>query len=267
VISIVVIGVGGPGSKEAAAEVILGARTTIAKNSVDLTLSGTMSANGQSVPIGGSGFADQATGLESLTLNFSNENIPIQETVLSDPGHAYLQIDVNNQNQITRYMPGKQWVQMPAEATQSAGISATTPNILSQLQVLTQQGNTVVPLGVSTINGETVKGFQVTITTQAMNAEIKRVESQGGAVARELEQSLKVISLQPPVIKLWLNHENLLVREEVVISITSGGATASGDMFVNFSNYGATSSITPPAAGSVGSFQDFMADAQASEFE
>jgi hypothetical protein len=267
VISFVVIGVGGPGSKEAAAEVILGARSTLAKNSVDLTLSGTMSANGQSVPIGGSGFADQATDLESLTLTFSNENIPIQETVLSIPGHAYLQIYVNNQNQVTRYMPGKQWVQMPAERTQSAGISATTPNILSQLQVLTQQGNTVVPLGVSTIKGETVKGFQVTITTQAMNAEIKRVESQGGAEAKALEQSLKVISLQPPVIKLWLNHDNLLVREEVVISITSGGATASGDMFVNFSNYGSTSSITPPADGSVGSFQDFMADAQASEFE
>jgi hypothetical protein len=264
VIALIAIGAGGPGSKDAAAEVMLGARTTLAKNSVDLTLSGSISSDGQTVPVSGSGFADRATGLESITLGFSDENIPVQETVLNIHGDVYMQIVENNQNQITRYLPGKQWLEMPVGANQSAGINATTPNVLSQLQVLTQEGNTVVPLGVSTINGETTKGFQVTITTKAMNAAYKRVEAQGGAEAKSLEQSLKSISLQPPVIKLWLSSDNLLVREEVMLNVSSNGATASGDMFMNFSNYGGVSSISTPAAGTVAPFEAFMAAAQAS---
>ncbi|MGD0691770.1 MAG: hypothetical protein ABSA22_05465 [Acidimicrobiales bacterium] len=261
-VSLIAIGVSGPGSKGAAAEVILGARTTLAKNSVDLTLSGTMSADGQTIPIGGSGFADRATGLESLTITFSDENIPIQETALTDQSGAYMQIVENNQNQITRYLPGKQWVQIPG-ASQSTELNATTPNVLDQLQVLTQEGNTVVSLGDSTINGETVVGYQVTITQKAMTAAIKRVEAQGGATAQALEASLKVISLNPPVVKLWLSSDHLLVREEALISVSSGGATASGDIFINFSNYGGSSTISAPATGTVASFKEFLTAAQA----
>ena len=262
VISLIAIGVSGPGSKGAAAEVILGARATLAKNSVDLTLSGTMSADGQTIPIGGSGFADRTTGLESLTITFSDENIPVQETALTDQGDAYMQIVENNQNQITRYLPGKQWVQIPG-ASQSTELNATTPNVLDQLQVLTQEGNTVVSLGDSTINGETVDGYQVTITQKAMTAAIKRVEAQGGATAQALEASLKVISLNPPVVKLWLSSDHLLVREEALISVSSGGATASGDIFINFSNYGGSSTISAPATGTVASFKEFLTAAQA----
>jgi len=263
VISLIVIGAGGPGSKSAAAEVILGARTTLAKNSVDLTLSGSLTADGQTFPVGGSGFADSSKDLESVTLTFRDENIPIQETVLSDGGNAYMQIVENNQNQITRAIPSKQWVQVPLGASQSTGLNASTPNILNQLQVLTQQGNTVVPLGTSTINGASVTGYQVTITKAAMAAELKRVEARGGAEAKALEQGLKVISLNPPVIKLWLNGDNLLAREEVLISETTSGVSASGDLIINFSNYGSASTITTPAAGSVASFQAFIAAADA----
>jgi hypothetical protein len=261
-VSLIAIGVSGPGSKGAAAEVILGARTTLAKNSVDLTLSGTMSADGQTIPIGGSGFADRATGLESLTITFSDENVPIRETALTDQSGAYMQIVENNQNQITRYLPGKQWVQIPG-ASQSTELNATTPNVLDQLQVLTQEGNTVVSLGDSTINGESVDGYQVTITQKAMSAAIKRAEAQGGATAQALKASLKVVSLNPPVVKLWLGSDHLLVREEALISVSSGGATASGDMFINFSDYGGSSSISAPVASTVASFKEFLTAAQA----
>jgi hypothetical protein len=175
-----------------------------------------------------------------------------------------MQISLNNQNQITRYIPGKQWVQLPIGATQSSGLGASAPNILNYLQLLTQQGNSVSPLGISTINGESVTGFQVTITKQAIAAELKRAEAQGGAVAQAVEQGLKVISLSPPVIKLWLNNDHLLVREEELTSETTDGASASGDLIVNFSHYGTSSTITAPAAGTVASYQAFLAAAQAS---
>jgi hypothetical protein len=262
-ISLVVIGASGPGASDASAQVMLGARTTLAKNSVALTLSGSLTANGQTIPVSGSGSADVSTNLESLTMAFNEGNTPVQETVLADGSAAYMQFSENSQNEITQLIPGKQWVQVPVGETSSTGLGASTPNILNQLQILTQQGNTVVSLGSSTINGEAVNGYQVTITKEAMRAEFKKEERQGGAVAQALQQALKVISLQPPVIKVWLNSDHLLTREEVLITESAGGVTASGDLIVNFSDYGSAASISTPASGSVASFNTFIAAAKA----
>lgn len=119
----------------------------------------------------------------------------------------------------------------------------------------------MVPLGDTTIDGQVVGGYQVTITKQAMAAELKRVEAQGGAVAQAVERGLKVISLNPPVLKLWLNGDHLLVREEELISESVNGVGTSGDLIVNFSNYGSSSTITAPAAGIVTSYKTFLAAA------
>jgi hypothetical protein len=204
-----------------------------------------------------------STKLESLTISFEDNNAPAQETILTNGPAAYMQIVENSQNEISTLLPGKQWVQVPVSESNSTGLGASTPNILNQLQILTQQGNSVVSLGSSTINGEAVNGYQVTITEKAMRAEFKKEERQGGAVAQSLQQALKVVALQPPVIKLWLNSAHLLTREEVLLSETVSGAVATGDLIVNFSDYGSSASIAIPAAATVASFKNFVAAADA----
>jgi hypothetical protein len=91
---------------------------------------------------------------------------------------------------------------VPLGAASTAGLSAGTPNVLGQLQILSAQGNTVVPLGASTINGTSVTGYQVTITQKALTAAYKRAEAQGGAQAQAVKSFLKSASINAPVIKV-----------------------------------------------------------------
>jgi hypothetical protein len=80
VVSLVAIGVSGPGSKEAAAQVELGARTTLAAGSATMTVSGSFTANGQTIPITGSGLANLSTNVESLTISFNADGTALNET-------------------------------------------------------------------------------------------------------------------------------------------------------------------------------------------
>ncbi|MGA2968892.1 MAG: hypothetical protein ABSE75_03715, partial [Acidimicrobiales bacterium] len=146
VVSLVATGVSGPGSKDADAQVELGARTTLAAGSATLTISGSLTANGQSIPITGSGFANLSTGLESVMMSFNANGTALNETELTDGANAYMQISVNGQNEVAQLVPGKDWVDLPTAASSTSKLGSSAPNILSQLQVLTQQGNTVVSL-------------------------------------------------------------------------------------------------------------------------
>lgn len=263
VVSLVFIGAGGPGSKDASAQVEMGARATLAEHTVAMEVSGSLTANGQSIPMSGSGFADLSSRLETLTMSFSANGTAVQETVLADGPSAYMQVVENDQNAIAQLLPGKHWVEMPLGASASSVLGAGTPNILSQLQLLTQQGNAVVSLGSSTINGEAVTGYQVTITHEAMVAASKRLLAKGGAEAQEMRALLSSISMEPPVIEVWLGADHLLRREKVSMSASSIGNSVSGDVEVDFSNYGSPVTVSIPAAGDVATYSDFLAAANA----
>ena len=73
-VSFVVIGGSGPGIADAAAQVMLGARTTLDKNTVKMTISGSLSSGGQTIPITGSGSADSLHDTESVTMSSSTTN-------------------------------------------------------------------------------------------------------------------------------------------------------------------------------------------------
>ena len=174
VVALVVVGGAGPGSADAAAQVMRSARTTLAARTADLQITGSLTDNGQSIPITGSGYADLSAGLETLTINFSANGTNLQETEIQNGSALYLQLIENDSNLISRLVPGKNWVQLPVDTSTSSGLGGGTPNILAQLQLLTAQGNTVTSLGSSNINGEAVNGYQVIITKKAMAAGLKR---------------------------------------------------------------------------------------------
>jgi hypothetical protein len=263
VVSLVTIGASGPGSSDAAAQVEMGARTTLAKNTVAMTISGSFSVNGQTIPVSGAGTADLSSKLETMTMSLSQNGTTVQSTEVVDGTSAYIQLFENGQNAISQVLPGKTWVQVPLGAASTAGLSAGTPNVLGQLQILSAQGNTVVPLGASTINGTSVTGYQVTITQKALTAAYKRAEAQGGAQAQAVKSFLKSASINAPVIKVWLGADHLMAREEVVLSISTNSVSESGDIVLDFSHYGSPVSVTIPAAGTIGSFSAFETAAKA----
>jgi hypothetical protein len=241
----------------------LGARTTLAAGSATLTISGSLTANGQSIPITGSGFANLSTGLESVMMSFNANGTALNETELTDGANAYMQISVNGQNEVAQLVPGKDWVDLPTAASSTSKLGSSAPNILSQLQVLTQQGNTVVSLGSSTIDGVAVTGYQVTFSQDAMAAAAKRVEKLSAAESQAVTAVIHEFTKSPPVMKLWIDANHLLRREEVSIGVSTSTGTVSSDAVIDFSDYGTPISVSIPAAGDVASYSAFMAAAQA----
>jgi hypothetical protein len=262
VIALVVVGGAGPGSTNAAAQVMRSARTTLAAHTADLQISGSITGDGQSIPITGSGYADLSANLETMTVSFSAKNTSLQETEVQNGATVYLQLIENDQNIVSQVIPGKNWVQIPV-ATPTSGLGDGTPNILAQLQLLTAQGNTVTSLGSSTINGEAVKGYQVIITKKAMAAGLKREEALGGAEASAIKAALNEFSINPPQIDVWVNSSDLLQREKTVISVSTGSTTVGGEIDIDFSNYGTQTEVTIPAGSQVAPYSTFLSAAQA----
>jgi hypothetical protein len=262
VITLVVVGGAGPGSTNAAAQVMRSARTTLAAQSADLQISGSISGNGQSIPITGSGYVDLSTSLETMTIDFSADSTNLQETEVQNGAALYLQLIENNQNLVSQVIPGKSWVQL-AVAAPTSGLGDGAPDILAQLQLLTAQGNTVTSLGSSTINGEAVNGYQVIVTKKAMAARLKSEEAQGGAEASAIKAALAELSVHPPQLDVWVNASDLLQREKAVISISTGSATVGGEIDIDFSNYGTQAEVTTPAASQVAPYSTFLSATQA----
>ncbi len=254
------IGASGPGSKSAAALVQLGARATLSQGSVQLKLSGSVVASGQTIPLTGSGAANLSSRLDELDVAFSASGTAVQESMVSDGSNIYMSFKENGNDLISQLMPGKHWVGISMGTSPSANLGTSTPNILSQLQMLTQQGNVVVALGGSTIDGQAVTGYQVTIGRKAMVAASKRMLALSGASAQSEQTILKSISTtSPPVLKIWIGADNLLRRESVSVDATSLGAPVSTNMVVDFVNYGAPVSVAIPATNDVGSYSAFLA--------
>jgi hypothetical protein len=260
VVSFVVIGASGPGASDASAQVMLGARTTLAKDTVKFTIHGSISDNNQSIPITGSGVANLSSNTESVSLAFDANYTSIRETVVADGPSSYERILENGHNLISRVLPDKAWLEGPENKVSAEGLGISSSDILGQLQVYAQHGNSVVPLGPSTINGQAVAGYQVTLSQKSMNAAVKRLESQGGASAAAVKTFLQNDgSISAPVIKLWMGTSHLLVSEEADVSLSAGGTSENTEMTMDFSDYGLPVSISVPAPSAVTSLKVFEA--------
>ena len=262
VVSFLLVGAGGPGSRDASAQVVKGALAPLSEHTVALSIDGTISASGQSIILTGSGLADLSSNIETTSLSFSVNGTPLQESVLVNGHTAYMQVLENGHNQIAQLLPGKHWVQVPLNVSSTSGLGASEPNILAQLQLLAAKGNTVVSLGTSTIDGEAVSGYQVTITRQALAAAYKRAEALSEAEAPAIKTMLDNVSFNPTVIEVWLDANHLLRRETVSISVVANGVSASGNDQIDFTDYGHPVIVSIPAQNDVASYSDFLSAAK-----
>ena len=105
-----------------------------------------------------------------FTTEAANQQITIQAVYLG--GSIY-----ENIPGIDQLVPGKSWVSIDlsslgVSANQSTGSLGTANNPAAMLRLLTQEGNTVVPLGSSTIDGTTVQGYSVTLNSAAIKKQL-----------------------------------------------------------------------------------------------
>jgi hypothetical protein len=162
---------------------------------------------------------------------------------------------------ISRLTGGRQWLQMPLAQSQTASLGNSDP--ASLLAVLEQQGNTVRALGMKVVDGVGCTGYSVTPSRQAIIAaarkEFAALGLKGGSESSVLQA---VASVLRPTMTVWFDAQGLLREMSVQLSLQmqvgSTNDSAGGDVFMDFSNYGAPVKIVAPAASDTISYESFL---------
>jgi hypothetical protein len=125
--------------------------------------------------------------------------------------------------------------------------------------LLEQEGNTVRPLGTKIIGGVRCTGYSVTPSRKAMIAAARQEIAANKFPAGLAQLDMGIVeTTSPPVYTVWFD-ENELMRQ-LSVNLRLGGTTssASGDLVMNFANYGAPVRITAPAPSDTLSYDKFL---------
>lgn len=253
-----------PGSAVAAAAyVVSSTQSTLRQDTADVTISGNVSAQGQTASISGGGYVNFDRDAFSADLTINSASGPIDEQEIVIGGQIYLAIGAQGFD-IADLAGGANWVDVPVPDQDSSELGAGNMDPQAQLLVLEQPGATVSPLGTSTVEGENVSGYSVT-TTEGQVQQTLQQEVRSGAVPASalplIEQELEQIGT--PTMRVYYDNSDLLS----ILSVTLGGGASpvSASVQMTFDDYGTTVHIAPPVRSDVVSYAQFLQDVQASQ--
>jgi hypothetical protein len=242
------------GTESASAKVVDAVNTTLSDGSAHVTMTLSGQADGTNL-----------TGSGSGGINFTANDLQLQMTVGADgqqvPVNAIYQGGVIYESVpgLSTLAPGKSWISIDLSALQNAeaqnpstGGLGSNPDVM--LQMLAQQGNTVVPLGPSTVDGVAVEGYSVTVNPSAVAQQLKKA-----SLPSWMQQAVAGLKVHDIHIKAFVDHSGLLRAFELQLTESSGEAgTVSFDETLGLSDYGTPVNVTAPPAGQVESFQQLL---------
>jgi hypothetical protein len=239
--------------------VISSAQNTASQRTADLTYRGTLHEQGKSMSLSGTGQADFTRNAFIGTIQFHSIGNTVVETELSAGNRFYIALVVDGVN-TAQALSGKHWIQAPDPVAGAiGGIGFGTVDPLTQLKAAQQQGATVVLLGTSVIDGDTVSGYSVTSSRQEVQQRIQddvasgQVPASFGTAAEHEADTLGAIRSD-----VYFDAAGLLRRQSLVIAAGTSGAH--GRIDVTYTHFGAPISIAVPAASDVLSFSAFLKD-------
>jgi hypothetical protein len=248
------------GSKSAAAAtaVIDSVNSTMADRTAHISMnldahtpSGTLTGTGT----GAIDFNQSALQLQ-LSVGADNQQIQMQAVYLA--GSIYESIP-----DISQVFPGKSWVSVDLSSLQGEGGPSTSSlgtsnNPAAMLQLLAQQGNTVVPLGSSTVDGVSVQGYSVALNSSAIKTQLQQAK-----LPSWMTSALANVNIQNTSVTVYVDSSGLLRRMAVNLSESLGSSgSVSVDESLDFSDYGAPVSVSAPPADQVVSLQQLLQAAQ-----
>jgi hypothetical protein len=254
--SIIAVGSGG---KSAEAAVIDSVNSTMADRTAHITMN--MSARAPTGTVTGAGTGGIDFSSNAMQLRFSTDAAGQQITMQA----IYLGGSVfENIPGIDQVVPGKSWVSVDLSSlgvsgNQGTGSLGTTNNPAAMLRLLTQQGNTVVPLGSSSIDGASVQGYSVTLDSAAIKKRLANAKLPSWMTA-----ALSHVDIGNTTMKVYVDDSGLLRRMSIGLTETVGSSgTISVDESLDFSDYGSPVSVSAPPSDQVVTFQQFLAAAEA----
>jgi hypothetical protein len=242
------------GSKSASAQVIDAVNSTLQNGTAQVTMNLSGQAAGTSVTgtgTGGIDFRSNALQLK-MTVGADGQQLPVTAIYLG--GVIYESVPGLNV-----VAPGKSWLSLDLSSLQKAEAQdpssqglGSNPSVM--LQMLAQQGNTVVPLGPSTVDGVAVNGYSVTVQPSAVAKQLKKAN-----LPSWMQQAVSGLKVHTISIKVFVDHAGLLRSYEMQLSESTGtSGTFSFDETLGFSNYGTPVTVTAPPASQVESFQQLL---------
>jgi hypothetical protein len=204
---------------------------------------------------GGVDFSQNALQLQ-FTVNEAGQKVPV--TALYIAGSVYESIAGLDQ-----LVPGKSWISVDlsslATSTQSSGAIGTGNNPTAMLRLLAEQGNTVVPLGPSSIDGTAVQGYSVTLNVQRIKSQLADAN-----LPSWMTSALSQVNIESVTNDVYVDGTGLLRRFSVSLTenVTSAG-TVTVDEGLDFSDYGAPVTVSAPPAAQVMTFEQFLQAAEA----
>jgi hypothetical protein len=231
------------------------AQRTLAERTADMTLSGTIAFAHKSFTVYATGETNFSTNAMAFDLRFSLSGGVLDEKEILVNGSLFVALSINGKSLAPA--TGRTWIQMPFQQSASANLAGSDP--ASSLSMLEQQGSTVQTLGTRVIGGVICTGYAVTPSTQTMIAGARAEQASLGVPSATTNQELQLIrGMSPPTITLWIDGQNLVREMSMNLQTSVVGTTASADMVVDFSNYGAPVQITAPAPSDTISYPSFL---------
>jgi len=159
--------------------------------------------------------------------------------------------------QLSQLAPGKSWISLNlsslAKASQTSETSALGSNPLATLQTMAQQGNTVTPLGTSTVDGQSVEGYSVTFSQAVLNKELH-----SATLPSWMRTAVSQTSLTSATEKVFINGTTLVQVSTATDVNTQASGEAKVSESLDFSDYGTAVVVTPPASSETIPFAQFL---------
>ena len=220
-----------------------------------------IATSGETINFSGNGSIDFTNNAFELNLSGAIDGQTLNVEALYLGGSIY-----EGFPQIAQLVPGKSWLSMNISSltkekeNTSTSASALGSDPLATLETLAQQGNTVTPLGTSTVDGQSVEGYSV-----AINSSVVQKELNSASLPAWMKKAASRVTSVFGTEKVFIDGTTLV---QMSLDSTANSSTA-GQVSINesldFSNYGVPVTITAPPAGETMPFSQFLQLAKQAE--
>ncbi len=243
----------------AAAAVATAVQESLNRKTADLSMHISASAAGTTATITGTGSMDFATNAVNLTMNINAGGQSITERAVYDGATIF----VNLGSLVGLAAPGKSWVSIDTgQPTSGAGgvggTGGTVGNPTAMLKLLGAQGNQVVALGSSMVNGVSVQGYTVHLTPASITKDLSEAH-----LPSWMKQAVSTVQSPDVTEDVYIDGSNQLLSVVATVHARANNQNVVENTSMDFSNYGTSVAIVDPPPNDVVSFSQFQQDAAA----
>lgn len=246
----------GSGTRTVQAIVADSVNHTLSAKTAQLNFELKISTPSGTVTASGPGVLDFSRGAMSATLQMDLAGRTTDISTVYVGGAVYEQVPG-----LSHLEPGKTWITIDLSSlinsTGSAQSGMLSSNPLAGLELLARQGATVSPAGATTIDGQTVQAYQITITSQTIQS---RLSAPG--TPEWLRSAVGKVAINDIHETVYIGQGQLR-RALVDFSEQVSGQTITFEETMDLSAYGMPVTISVPPASQTVDFQKLLHDAQA----